>query len=201
MSKQRNVLKLSPDDQEAWLDQHLPNRVGAVWVDLPDMKGGWEWKGQRPLGPGHFAQNADRNQVWCICRAVENGQKAAMRFLIEFVGIALKEDKNYKEEGIPGRPTKYDDGTDVSIQCFATNGNDLQITLNTTDKSSKAWILARVWNGCTQSCVHPTFKTDHYRAEPADLAEAFTIITEHLQAKLYGPRGGKSLSQIVREQH
>jgi hypothetical protein len=201
MSKQPKVLKLTPDEQMSWLNEHLPNRVGAAWVDLPDMKGDWEWKWQRPLGPGHFTRNVDENQIWCYCRAVENGQKAAMRFLIEFVGIALREDKENIEEGIPGRPTIYAAGTDVSIQSFAADGSDLQITLDTTDKSSKAWILARVWNGCTQSCVHPTFNSKHYRADPSDLAVAFKIIVEQLQAKLYDPSGGKRLSEIVMEQH
>lgn len=204
MSKPRIVRKLSSIDQKSWLNEHLPNRVGAAWVWLDGLKGEWDWK-QRPLPPGEtssdFAKNADGNQVWCICRAVEHGQKAAMRFLIEFVGIALRANKNDKEKGIPGRPTTYPDGQDVSIQSFAAGGSDLQITLDTSDESSYAWVLARVWNGCTQSCVHPTFGTNHYRADPPQLAEAFTIIVEHLQAKLYDSTGGKRLSEIVKRQH
>jgi hypothetical protein len=157
------------------------------------MKGEWEWKRQRPLHPGDFAENADENQVWCICRAVEHGQKAAMRWLIEFVGILLNKDER------PDRPCRH--ANDVSIQSFVTDGSDLELTLDIADLSSKAWILANVWLGCTQSCVHSTFKTNHPRADPPELAEAFTIIVEHLQAKLYGPRGGNRLSQIVRGQH
>ena len=204
-AQERKVLKLNLKEQEEWLNQHLPNRVAAAWVDLPNMKGEWEWKGQRSLGLVHFAKEVNENQIWCYCRAVENGQKAAMRFLIEFVGIRLKPDlkpdSNNEKKGIPDRPSKFGGETDVSIQSFTTDGSDLQIALDTIDESSKAWILARVWNGCTQSCVYPTFKTGHYRADPPDLAKGFPIIVEHLQAKLYGPRGGKSLSQIVREQH
>jgi hypothetical protein len=100
MSKQPKVLKLTPDEQVSWLNQHLPNRVGAAWVDLPDMKGDWEWKGQRPLGLVLFAKEVDENQIWCYCRAVENGQKAAMRFLIEFVGIALSPENKKKNTRI-----------------------------------------------------------------------------------------------------
>jgi len=47
-----------------------------------------------------------------------------MRFLIEFVGIALKEDENNKDKGIPGRPTVYGEDTDVSIQSFAALTSD-----------------------------------------------------------------------------
>jgi hypothetical protein len=188
MNKKTHVLKLDSTEQQAWLIQHLPNRVGAAWVDLPKMKDDWEWKGQRPLGPRHFAQNADKNQVWCICRAVEHGQKAATRWLIEFVGICLnKKDK-------PVRPARLD--TDVSIQSFADDGSDLQVTLT----SSEALTLARVWQGCSKSCVHSTFRTKHYSADPPELADAFLIIVKHLQEKLYGPRGGKRLSDIVRKQ-
>ncbi|MEK7684899.1 MAG: hypothetical protein AAB466_05720 [Verrucomicrobiota bacterium] len=193
MSKQRNVLKLGPDEQDSWLNQHLPNRVGAAWVCLPAIKGEWEWKRQRPLQPGDFAENADGNQVWCICRAVEHGQKAAMRWLIEFVGI-------YRNEaGKPDRPRRRPN--DVSIQSFVADGSEFQVILDTADPSSMAMILADVWMGCTQSCVHSTFRTNHPSADPPELAKAFTIIVEHLQAKLYGPRGGNRLSQIVRGQH
>ena len=188
MNNKTDVLKLDSTEQQAWLIQHLPNRVGAAWVDLPEMKNDWEWKGQRPLGPEHFVQNADKNQVWCICRAVEHGQKAATRWLIEFVGICLN--KNGKLD----RPHRFD--MDVSIQSFVADGSDLQVTI----PSSEAWTLARVWQGCSKSCVHSTFRTKHYRADPPELAEAFSIIVEHLQAKLYGPRGGKPLNEIVKEQ-
>ena len=82
-AQERKVLKLNPKEQEEWLNQHLPNRVGAAWMRLTEMKGEWEWK-QHPK-----PASADENQVWCIDRAAELGQKAAMRCLIEFVGIAL----------------------------------------------------------------------------------------------------------------
>jgi hypothetical protein len=185
MSKQRAVLKLSPDEQLAWFNQHLPNRIGAAWVWLPGLKGEWEWKGDQC---DDFDKNADANHVWCIGRAVDHGRKAAMRWLIEFVGIYLK------NNGTPGRPNRKDN--EVSIQSFVADESDLQIPL----ESSKALILARVWKGCTQSSLHSTFRTNHPREDPAALAEAFAIIVQQLQAKLYDPAGGKSLNEIVREQ-
>jgi hypothetical protein len=205
MSKQRNVLKMSKQktvlekglnldavQQASFLDEHIPNRVCAAWVGLPGIKGEWECKQQRPLGREDFTVNVDPNEVWCICRAVEHGQKVAMRWLIEFVGIRLdRDDKN----GRPAHPRRH--AKDVSIQSFVADGSDLEVTLDTADQSSKAWILGRVWQGCSQSCVHSTYRTDHYRADPPELAEAFSIIVEHLQTKLYGPRG-KRLIEIVK---
>jgi hypothetical protein len=188
MRKQQNVLKLSSAERTDFLNQHLPNRVAAAWIWLPNIAGEWEWKLRRD-----FAENADNNQVWCIGRAAEHGQKAAMRWLIEFVGIRLN------PQEMPDRPIRHK--TDVSIQSFVDDGSDLQIVLDTTDNSSKAWILARVWDGCTKSCVHSTFNTNHHRADPPQLAEALTIIVEHLQEKLYKSGGGKRLNKIVREQH
>jgi hypothetical protein len=184
MSKTKNVLKLSSDEQVAFLIQHLPNRVCAAWAWLPGLSGEWEWKGDQC---DDFDKNADGNHVWCIGRAVDHGRKAAMRWLIEFVGICLK-------RGKPDRPTGR--GNEVSIQSFVADESDLQIPL----ESSKALILARVWKGCTQSSLHSTFRTNHPCEDPAALAEAFAIVVQQLQAKLYDPAGGKSLNEIVREQ-
>jgi hypothetical protein len=189
-SKSTNVLKLTLDEQASWLGQHIPNRVSAAWVWLRELHGEWEWKGQER---DDFDKNADPNHVWCIGRSVDHGRKTAMRWLIEFVGISLNSDEK------PVRPTRRD--KEVSIQSFVADRSDLQIPLDRDNPSSKAWILARVWKGCTQSSLHSTFKTSHPREDPQALAEAFTIIVEHLQAKLYDSRGGKRLNQIVREQH
>ena len=111
-----------------------------------------------------------------------------MRWLIEFVGICLN------KNGMPVHPARQDN--DVSIQSFVADGSELQVT----PTSSEALILARVWQGCSKSSVHSTFRTNHYRADPPELAKAFSIIVNHLQTKLYGPRGGKRLNEIVREQ-
>jgi hypothetical protein len=176
---------LSPDERKSWLSEHIPNRVAAAWIWLPSLKGDWEWKPHKD-----FSDGADRNQIWCIGRAAEHGQKAAIRWLIEFVGICL--DKN----GQPVRPKQFDSGTDVSIQDFVDDGSDLRIVLDVADKSSKAWILANVWKGCSQSCVHSTYRTNHPRADPPQLADALLIIVTHLQDKLYG---ATSLNQIIKK--
>jgi len=192
MSKQGNVLTLDVNEQDCWLNRHLPNRVGAAWPWLPGLSGEWEWKGDQW---DDFDKNADRNHVWCIGRAVDHGRKAAMRWLIEFVGISF--DHNTKEPISPPRRL----ATDVWIQCFVAKGSglDLQVTLDPANPSPKARILAGVWKGCTQSSMHSTFRTNHPDEDPPALAKAFPIIVEHLQAKLYEPKG-KRVREIVRVQ-
>lgn len=193
MSKQGNGLTLDVNEQDCWLNQHLPNRVCAAWVRLPGLKGEWKCTQERQLGPGDFA-NGDPNEVWCICRAVEHGRKAAMRWLIEFVGIVF--DDRSKDPIRPIRRNK-----DVSIQSFVAKGSglELEVILDRANPSPEARILAEVWKGCTQSSVHSTFRTNHPPEDPAALSKAFRIIVKHLQAKLYEPKG-KRLREIVRVQ-
>jgi hypothetical protein len=117
-----------------------------------------------------------------------------MRWLIEFVGICAD------SQGRPHRPSRR--ANDVSIQSFVPRGSsvDFQLTLDVADRSSDAWALANVWKGCAQSSGHPTDRTSHPPEDPPALAKAFLIVVGHLQAKLYGPGGGKKLIEIVREQ-
>ena len=190
------ILKLDSNQQQCWLNQHLPNRVCAAWVRLPDIKGEWKCQQEHQLGPADFS-NLDPNEVWCICRSVEHGRKAAIRWLIEFVGISL----NGKGELYrPLRRTDmYGNPRDVSIQSFVPQGStiDLQISLN-DNRSSCGWVLADVWKGISQSTGHATDKTRHPLEDPQALAKAFLIVVDHLETKLYGSGGGKKLIEIVR---
>ena len=47
--------------------------------------------------------------VWCIGRSFDEGRKASMRWLIEFVGVTL--DKN----GRPAAPKPHPNGKSVTI--------------------------------------------------------------------------------------
>ena len=143
-----------------------------------------------------FDKGADGNHKWCIGRAAEHGQKAAMRWLIEFVGVARG--KKTKE---PCRPAEFDPDTDVSIQSFVSDGSDLEIPIDKSNRRSKSWVLADVWKGCSQSCVHATDHTNHPSADPPELSEAFMIVVEHLQAALYTRRMEVRLSEIVQKMH
>lgn len=115
-----------------------------------------------------------------------------MRWLIEFVGVAWDSKKKQ-----PRRPHEFDEATDVSIQSFASADATLELHIDYTNQASVAWTLARVWKGCSQSCVHPTDCTGPPAAEPRQLADAFNIIVDHLQNQLYNLRTERRLSEIV----
>jgi hypothetical protein len=66
---------------------------------MPEKK----WAVPRPVLP-----NRDFN-VWCVDRTVDEGRKAAMRWLIEFIGVKLKNDN-------VARPIAHDNGKSVTIE-------------------------------------------------------------------------------------
>lgn len=196
MSKQKEVpekvLKLEPDEKVSCLDRDIPNRVCAAWVRLPGIKGEWKCEQQRLLGREDFAVDVDPNEVWCICRALEHGRKVAMRWLIEFVGIGGKDEKENIRRPTRRRTHKP---TDVSIQSFGDKGIDPDLSFPLD--SPKAGFLNDVWEACSKSSVHFTYRTNHTDEDPATLAKAFSIVVEHIQAKVYAPER-KRLIEIVK---
>jgi hypothetical protein len=123
--------------------------------------------------------------VWCIGRSVDEGRKAAMRWLIEFVGVIAN------DNGDPIAVKPHKNGKSVMIQqvggrMFDTNSQD-------------ARKLAKIWQACTQASLHPTTDTNHHPLDPDDLATALEIVIAHLETDLYKP-SGHDLLKIVREQ-
>jgi hypothetical protein len=91
---------LNDAEKQSWLDQHVPHRICAALAGLPMPE---KWAAPRPNLP-------NRNfSVWCADRSIDEGRKAAMRWLIEFVGVR---DKN----GKPAAPRPHDNGKSVTIQ-------------------------------------------------------------------------------------
>jgi hypothetical protein len=142
---------------------------------MPEKK----WAVRRPVLP-----NRDFN-VWCVDRTVDEGRKAAMRWLIEFVGIRLDKNDNV------ARPIAHDNGKSVTIEqaggrMFETSSEDVRK-------------LAKVWQVCSQASGHPTMDTSHDPLDPGDLASALKIVIAHLEAALFNP-SRRDLWKIVREQ-
>jgi hypothetical protein len=160
--------KLDSLKQREWLRQHIPHRICAASTWLT-MKGDWvmppdpEWKDKRK----------NSFHIWCIGRSVDEGRKAALRWLIEFVGI-------------------HSDYRDISIKDF--NQGKL---FDTAARDAKK--LEDVWLGCSKASLHPTFETMHPLTDREQLAEVLQIIVEHLEKHLYAPNGFKLL-KIVRDQ-
>ena len=173
-----SFLTLDNTEKEAWLMQHVPHRVCAAlaWLPMPE-----KWAVPRPT------DLPNRNlSVWCVDRCVEEGRKAAMRWLIEFVGVTFDAKKN---EAVPPRP--HPNGKSVTM---AQVGG-----INFDTKRQDARKLAKIWEACTQASLHPTADTNHEPLKKRDVAGALCIVIDHLETALYTP-SGRDLCKIVRDQ-
>src|ERR1035441_6844781 len=93
---------LNNTEKETWLVQHVPHRICAALPWLR-MQGRWAMPQPPVLSGGDF-------HVWCIGRSVDEGRKAAMRWLIEFVGVTL--DSN----GHAAPPKPHKNGKSITIR-------------------------------------------------------------------------------------
>jgi hypothetical protein len=135
-----------------------------------------------PRSPDVPNRNFD---VWCVDRSVDEGRKAAMRWLIEFVGVVA----NDKGDPVPVRP--HPNGKSVTIEQVGGRMFDT--------KSQGARNLAEIWQACTQASSHPTADTNHPPVAPQDLATALAIVIAHLENTLYKP-DDRDFWKIVRDQ-
>jgi len=168
---------LSNKEKEIWLDQHVPHRICAAltWLTMPGI---WAMPQEPALQKGAF-------HVWCIGRSVDEGRKAAMRWLIEFIGVTA--DDNGNPVGTePHRNNKSVTIAKVGGRVFDT-------------KSKNARTLSTIWKACSQASMHPTMGTTHDPDGPAELAAALQIVIAHLDDALYKPNH-RNLWQIVHEQ-
>jgi hypothetical protein len=168
---------LRKDEKEIWLVQHVPHRICAALAWLP-MEGKWIMPKSPVLPTGDF-------HVWCIGRCVDEGRKASMRWLIEFIGIILN------KKGNAAAPQPHDNGKSVTI-------GEVGGTMFDT-KSQDALKLAKIWKACSQASLHPTMDTGHDDLGPDELAKALQMVLAHLETSLYGPTG-RDLLKLVRDQ-
>jgi hypothetical protein len=183
--------RFDPAMQRVWLLQHIPHRICAAltwlkmdgnWAMLPDP----EWKDK----------SKDKFHIWCIGRSVDEGRKAAMRWLIEFVGVAMT-----KETREPKRPEPLRGHEDEQVLIDRFDHGELFDLNNKSD----ALILANAWKGCTQASMHATKDTAHPPVDPKVLERALAIVIKHLEISLYEPNkhlyeSGFNLLEVVRDQ-
>jgi len=142
-----------------------------------------------PPDPEWKTTAEDKFHIYCVGRSVDEGRKAAMRWLIEFVGIAMD-----NKTRAPKRPEPLRAHEDEQILIERLDHGKLFDI-----KHGDAIILANVWKGCTQASMHPTTKTSHPPVDSKDLAKALKVVIEHLEKNLYVPTGF-NLLEIVRDQ-
>jgi len=80
---------------------------------------------------------------------------------------------------------------DVRIDRF--NGG---VPISTT--STVALPLALVWKGCSQATSHPTTDSGHPDVTEQPLADALTVVINHLQQTIYQTAGMTLLNEVMR---
>jgi hypothetical protein len=127
---------------------------------------------------------ADKIYWRCATDSIWEGRLAAIRWLIEFVGI--KQDRM----GNPALCEKTKFGKDVRI-------DDLDGGRLLGHSTPEGRHLASVWKGCSQASSHATNAYTHSSvSDKEDLPEALKIILDHLQNTIY-QKAGKSIRAYV----
>jgi len=161
-----------PVEINDWLEKNIPHRIRAclaITTRLGDRLGGLpEW----PIKTDNerIARRCETDAIW-------EGRIAAMRWLIELVG--LTRDRN----GNPiAKPRNPNNSTDFFL-------DDLPGGTLIAQTSTEAPTLATVWKGSTQGSSHPTLNSGHPPVNEPELAAALDVIIKHLGATVYKALG------------
>jgi hypothetical protein len=149
-------------DRDDWLSGHIPYRVHAGLAGLP-LASEYLPATAEPALRARFA-------AICLNNAVYEGRLAAIRWLIDFIGIRDK-------KGKPARPRRVGEH-DVGITSLP-GGSEVHLD------SPEAEILRKVWKGCSQASSHATHASNHFSVEPEILEQAMRIIISHLEKTIY----------------
>ena len=170
-------------EQARWLKNHIPHRIRAAGARLPMENSLLQVTAIMDPHP----LTAQGRIFWRFATdSIFEGRLAAMRWLIEFIGV--KENRQGQPAECRPSPKFPDDRFIEDISggvFFSTNAPGAQL-------------LAQVWGGCSQASSHAT--TDTHRHHPIDektLAEALTLIMDYLQAGIYDTAGAKLRDYVL----
>lgn len=119
-------------------------------------------------------ENKKALEQFCRDMAMWEGRHAAIRWLIEFVGVTADKD------GKPKRIGKRSFDVDITDLPGGTH-----FDLNHPD----AVVLAKIWKGCSQATSHPTFGSNHPPLELPNLNKAVDIVIQYLIKTVYAHAG------------
>ena len=168
-----STAKIPQVEIEAWLWQHIPFRVTAGIAGTPICD---EWSMEQysslPLGL----------RFVCLNDATFQGRIAAIRWLIEFVGLQEKADQALGPQPTPSYAARVlasgRQSTDFGVGMLPGG-----VFLLPTHKDAK--LLARTWKGCAQAIGHPTRNTGHPDLDVETLTAVMRILIAHLDATAY----------------
>ena len=152
----------SPNDRDDWLHHHIPYRIRAGLAGLSFASEFLPATADAALR-ARFAEA-------CLQNAACEGRMAAIRWLIDFIGVRDK-------QGEPARPHRWGDH-DVSITSLP-GGREIDLD------SDEAETLRRVWKACSQASSHATHDSKHFPVDAKTLEEALRIIVRHLDKTVY----------------
>ena len=165
---------LNPEEQDQWLAEHVPYRVRASLTDL-DFQNEF-----MPLDADK--QTREKILLHCLQSSVVEGRLAAMRWLIEFVGVA---------GDCEGNPKTPDNRRASDIQITQLGGKQIDL------ESVEAKVLSKVWKACSQASGHPTQGTNHPSLDLKVLNEALRMIIRHLENTIYNSGTRKLQDEVM----
>jgi hypothetical protein len=153
-------LAMDSTEQTVWLQLHIPHRVRAALARLELLS---EYlTTPTPGGPDLTKLSRDQNiRRRSEMNSVNEGRLAAIRWLIEFIGINSKRN-------------------DIVITDFGGNRFD--------ENSPDGQTLEDIWLGVSKAASHATDEYGHPNVSETRLCEAMKIIVSHLQKEVYTPR-------------
>ena len=157
---------LTEEQANYWLNQHIRSRIFAAYAQP-------RWF--RPWAETQSPENRELQQsLHFILQASWEGRHAAIRWLIEFVGVIND------SEGQPKRSSrKFDD--DFRISDLA--GTEIAL------KSAEAEKLASLCYDLNKATSHPTHESDHDTITEERLRWAAQFLASYVNEQLYKPRG------------
>jgi hypothetical protein len=174
---------MDPHEQNEWITRHIPHRVRAAIARLNLHESLLHVKAF--IDPD-LQTDEDKIYWRCSTDSIWQGRLAAIRWLIEFVGI---------KQGDNGRAVcakKKPYSKDVRIDDF--DGGELL-----RPATQEGQFLAHIWKGCSQASSHATNEYDHPSVnDEKDLPPALTIILDHLQKTIY-QKAGQNIRDYVLE--
>lgn len=157
---------LLPAEVNAWLHEHIPYRLVGASPLTPHLA---KWD----ITQNHLVLPTGLKGV-AVNYSLLQGQRAALRWLIEFVGIRRGRDG----KPAPSQAALESDPTDVGIWLFPNGYNML-------DTHPAARELADMWKGCSQAISHPTTATNHPSVLTPEVVSAFGKVVDYLETGIY----------------
>ena len=184
--KQKHGLQVgrTPPDTREWLDKHIPHRVRAGLANSNLLK---DHLGSVP----QFATTTSRKHeiAWrCISDSFWEGRLAAIRWLIEFLGI-----KGTRTLPPQVKVAKKDPDCPDDIRI-----DDLPNGSVFPDSDPDAIKLAAFWCGCSKASSHATDNSGHPSLDNAKRDEVMRLIMRHLDKTIYKDEAVKAAARALR---